>query len=115
LAFVERVSSALPIDRSSGGGSTIARSAMTHLAGTGRVNLVKSPPACTVSPKWRQRLSTLSTRTTTTLTMEGQSGAEEGQGAVGPAICTAGVPAAEMACRMDLGMSILEGSSVLAN
>jgi hypothetical protein len=43
------------------------------------------------------------------------SGEEEGQGAVGPAICAAGVPAAEMACRVDLGTSILEGSKVLAN
>ncbi len=33
---------------------------------------------------------------------------EEGQGAVGPAICTAGVPAAEMVCRVNPGMSIME-------
>ncbi len=50
--------------------------------------------------------------------MAGQSRAKEGQGAVGPAICTADVPAAEMACGVDLGTSVLErreGSKVLAN
>jgi hypothetical protein len=45
----------------------------------------------------------------------GQSGAEEGQGTARPAICTDGVPAAEMACGVDPGTSILEGSKVLAN
>ncbi len=45
----------------------------------------------------------------------GRSGAEEGQGAVGPAICAAGVPAVEMACGVDLGTSILEGSDVQKN
>ncbi len=40
---------------------------------------------------------------------------EEGQGAVGPAICAADVPAAEMACRVDPGTSVLEGSNILAN
>jgi hypothetical protein len=45
----------------------------------------------------------------------GQSGAEEDQGAVGPAICAAGALAAEMACGVDPGTSILEGSNVLAN
>jgi hypothetical protein len=44
-----------------------------------------------------------------------QSRAEEGQVAVRPAICTAGAPAADMACRVDPGTSILEGSDVLAN
>jgi hypothetical protein len=45
----------------------------------------------------------------------GQSGAEEDQGAVGPAICAAGLPTAEMACWVDLGTSILEGSNVQEN
>jgi hypothetical protein len=45
----------------------------------------------------------------------GQSGAEEGQGAIGPAICTAGLPAAEMACGVDPGPSVLEGSGVQEN
>ncbi len=36
----------------------------------------------------------------------GRRGAEEGQGAAGPAICAAGVLAVEMACGVDLGMSI---------
>jgi hypothetical protein len=40
-----------------------------------------------------------------TATAVGQSRAEEGQGTVGPALCGAGVQAAEMACRVDLGMS----------
>jgi hypothetical protein len=48
-------------------------------------------------------------------TAVGQSGAKEGQGAVGPVICAAGVPAAEMACGVNLGMSILEGRNILAN
>jgi hypothetical protein len=39
--------------------------------------------------------------TATTVTAAGQSRAEEGQGAVGPAICAAHVPAVEMACGMD--------------
>ena len=40
---------------------------------------------------------------------------EEVQGSVGPAICAASVPAAEMACRVDPDTSVLEGSNVLAN
>ncbi len=52
---------------------------------------------------------------TLTVTAAGRSGAEEGQGAVGPAICADGVPAVEMACGVDPGMSVLEGSDVLAN
>jgi hypothetical protein len=42
----------------------------------------------------------------------GGSGAEDGQGTVGPVICAAGVSAAEMACRVDQGTSVLEGSNV---
>jgi hypothetical protein len=47
----------------------------------------------------------------------GRSGAEEGQGTIGPATCAAaaGVPAAEMACGVDQGMSVLEGSNVQEN
>jgi hypothetical protein len=45
----------------------------------------------------------------------GQRGAEEGQGAVRPVICAAGVPAAEMACGVDPGTSVLEGSNVQKN
>ncbi len=49
-------------------------------------------------------------------TAAGRSEAEEeGQGTIGPTICAAGVPAAEMVCRVDPGMSVLEGSNVLAN
>jgi hypothetical protein len=47
-----------------------------------------------------------------------RSGAKEGQGAVRSMICAAGVPAVEMACRVDLGTSVLEGregSNILAN
>jgi hypothetical protein len=39
LAFVERVLSSPPNDGSNGGRSTIAKSFLTHLTGTGRVNL----------------------------------------------------------------------------
>ncbi len=39
LAFVERVLSSPPNDGSNGGSSTIAKSFLTHLTGTGRVNL----------------------------------------------------------------------------
>ncbi len=42
----------------------------------------------------------------------GQSGAEEGQGAVGPVICAAGVPTVEMAYGVDPGTSVLEGRDV---
>ncbi len=42
----------------------------------------------------------------------GRSRAEEGQGTVGPAICAAGVLTEEMACRVDLGKSVLEGSNI---
>jgi hypothetical protein len=45
----------------------------------------------------------------------GQSGAREGQGAVRPAICTAGVPAAEMACRVDPGTSVVGGRDIQNN
>ncbi len=57
----------------------------------------------------------MAARTITTAMAAGQSGAEEGQGAGRPAICAAGVPAAEMACRVDLGTSVLEGSNVHKN
>jgi hypothetical protein len=50
-----------------------------------------------------------------TAMVAGRSRAEEGQGTVGPAICAAGVPTAEMACRVDLGTSVLEGSNVQEN
>ncbi len=50
-----------------------------------------------------------------TAMVAGQSGVEESQGTVGPAICTAGVPAVEMACRVDLGTSVLEGSNIQKN
>ena len=39
LAFVERVLSSLPNKDGNSSSSTITRSALTHLAGTGRVNL----------------------------------------------------------------------------
>jgi hypothetical protein len=45
----------------------------------------------------------------------GQSGAEEGQGTVEPVICSAGVPAPEMACGVNPGISFLEGSIVMEN
>ncbi len=50
-----------------------------------------------------------------TAMVAGQSRAQEGQGTVGPAICAARVPAAEMACGVDPGTSILEGSDVQKN
>jgi hypothetical protein len=50
-----------------------------------------------------------------TATATGRSGAEEGQGTVGPAIYAAGVPAAGMACGVDPGTSVLEESNILAN
>ncbi len=115
LVFVERESSSLP-NNGSGGGSTITRSTLTHLAGAGRVNLA-SYSTCL---KRLARVVALPAHTpvagmTTTAMVVGQCRAEEGQGTVQPVICTAGVPAAEMACGMDPGMSVLEGSSVLTN
>ncbi len=44
-----------------------------------------------------------------------RSRVEEGHGRVGSMICTAGVPAVEMACGVDPGRSIFEGSNILAN
>jgi hypothetical protein len=40
----------------------------------------------------------------------GQSGTEEGQGAVQPAICAAGVPTAEIACGVEPVTFVFEGS-----
>jgi hypothetical protein len=51
----------------------------------------------------------------TTAMAAGQSIAEEGQGTVRLAICTAGVPTAEMACGVDPGMCVLEESDILEN
>ncbi len=53
--------------------------------------------------------------TATNATVTGQSRAEEGQGAVGSAICAAHVPAVEMACGVDPGTSVLEGSNFQKN
>ncbi len=55
------------------------------------------------------------TGTIATAMAVGRSRAEEGQGAVGPAICAAGVPAARMACGVDPGTSVLEGSNIQEN
>jgi hypothetical protein len=51
----------------------------------------------------------------TTAIAAGQSRVKEGQGAVGPRICAADVPGAEIACGVDLGTSVLEGSNVQEN
>jgi hypothetical protein len=45
----------------------------------------------------------------------GWSRVEEGQGAVEPAICAAGVPTAKMVCRVDPGTSVLVGSDIQEN
>ncbi len=105
-----------PTNSISGGGGTMARSAAMHLAGAGR-DRSTTPPACTGLPGWWHCLRTPATRTTMIAMAAGQSGAKEGQGAVGPVIW-AGVPAAKMTCGVDPGTSILkgwEGSNVLAN
>jgi hypothetical protein len=53
---------------------------------------------------------------TTTATTAGRRGGEETQGAVRPAIGAVGVPAANMACRVNLGTPVsLKRSAVLAN
>jgi hypothetical protein len=59
--------------------------------------------------------ATPATVTATTAMAVGQSRVEEGQGAAGPAICTTHVPAAEMACGVDPGTSVLEGSNIQEN
>jgi hypothetical protein len=51
----------------------------------------------------------------TTAMAVGWSRVEEGRETVVPTICTAGVPTTEMACGVDLGTSILEGSNVQEN
>jgi hypothetical protein len=121
-AFVEWASSSPPTDGNSGcggggGGGTMTRSAATHLVGAGRDRSTTSP-ACTGLPGWWHRLHIPATRKTMNATAAGWSGVEEGQGAAGPEICAAGVPAAEMTSGVDPGTSVLEGleeSNVLAN
>jgi hypothetical protein len=111
LTLIEQASSSPPTDGGSGGGGTIARNPLMHLAGTGRVNSVNHSTGL-------HRLAwvvALLTRRILTATAMGQSRAEEGQGAVRLMICTAGVPAVEMACGVDPGTSILEGSNIQEN
>jgi hypothetical protein len=50
-----------------------------------------------------------------TAMVAGQSRVDESQGAAGPVICADGVLTAEMVCRVDPGMSILEGINVEKN
>ncbi len=47
----------------------------------------------------------------TTVMTVGQSGVEDGQGTVGPVICAAGVPAAEMACGVDPACPFWRGAT----
>ncbi len=74
-----------------------------------------TPPACTGLPGRWNCLCTLATGVTTTAMVAGLCRVEEGQGAAGPAISTAGMPTVEMACGVDPGTSVLKGSNVLAN
>jgi hypothetical protein len=111
LACMERASSSLPNNGGDGsGGGAIARSALTHLAGACRVNSANYSTCL-----HRLARATLVVRTIMTVMAESQSGAEEGQGAVGPAICHAGVPAVEMACGVDPGTLVLEESDIQKN
>jgi hypothetical protein len=107
LVFVQRVLSSLPNKGSNGGGGTIARSALMHLAGVDRVN----------SAKYSTCLHRLARGGQDNDNCDGggpeQSGG--GPGTDGPTVCAAGVPAAEMACRVDPGMSVLEGSAIQEN
>ncbi len=111
----EEALSSLPNDSSNGGGNIIARSALMHLACTSRVNLVNFSSCLHRLPGWRYCPRTLATVTATMAMAMGQSGAEEGQGTFGPAICAAHVPAAKMACGVDPSTSILEWSDVQKN
>jgi hypothetical protein len=92
--------SSFPLTDGGGSGSgTMARSAAMHLEGLGR-DRSTTPSSCTGSLGL------------------GQSRAKEGQGAVGPAICAADVPAAEVTCGVDPGTSVFGGweeSNVLEN
>jgi hypothetical protein len=114
FACLEQMLSSLSNNGSDSGGGTIASSTLMHLAGAGRVKLVNYSTclhrlarvvALPAHPGGREDKN-----------CDGngpeQSGVEEGQGAVGPVICTAGVPTAEMDWGMDLGTSALEGSNV---
>jgi hypothetical protein len=117
LAFVDRASSSMPINGGDGSFGTIAWSARMHLVGAGRVNLVNFSTCL-------HRLTRVAATPAHPFDRDDKDGdgsslersrAEDSQGTAGPTICAAGVLAAKMAYGMDPGISILEGSNVLAN
>jgi hypothetical protein len=114
-AFLERALSSPTNNGDGGSGVTIARSALTHLVGTGSVNLANYSTCRAGLPGWWHCSCIPVVGTITAAMAAGWSRAEEGQGTVGPAICAAGVPAAEMAWGLDLGLSVLEGSNIQEN
>ncbi len=110
MVFVEQALSSPPTN-----GGTISMSAEKHLVGVVRVNLVNFSTCLHRLARAGCCQCNLASGMTTTTMAAGWSGAKEGQGTAGPVICAACVPAAEMACWQDPGMSVLEGSNVMAN
>jgi hypothetical protein len=106
LACVEQASSSLSNDGSNSSNGTIARSALTHLAGTSRVNSAKYSTclhrfarvvALPVHPGYRDNNNCDS---------KGPERSRGGSGRCRATICTVGVPATDMACGVDLGNSL---------
>jgi hypothetical protein len=104
-AFVERVSSSLLNNGGGGGGGTIARSALTHLAGTGRVYLVNDSTCL----HRLVRVVRLSNHPGDWINNNCNGSKLEQSGGVPR--CAAGVLATEMACGVDPGTSVLEVST----
>ncbi len=89
---------------------------MKHLAGAGRVNSANYSTCLHRLARMVALPAHPSGRNNNDCNGGRQSGAEEaGNGAVEPAISAAGVPTAEMACGVDPGTSVLEGSNVQEN
>jgi hypothetical protein len=89
-----------------------------HLAGAGRVNLVNYSTCLHRLTRVVASPAHPCNQDDNACTGGRPERSGGGPGAVGRAICTVGVTAAEMACGVDLGTSILEGregSNVLAN
>ncbi len=86
-----------------------------HLVGAGRVNLANYSTCLHRLARVVVLPMRPGSRDDSDAMAAGWSRAEEGQRAVIPAICAADVPTVEMACRVDLGKSVLEGSNIKEN
>ncbi len=115
LAFMEWMLSSPPTNSGGGSGGTIRRKALMHQVGAGRVNLINYSTCLHRLARMVASPAHPSNQEDNNCNGGRQNGAEEAQVTVGPAICAAGVLAAEMAWGVDLDTSVLEGSNVLAD